>query len=110
MSTDKISNNLNMNSRIDAGHEGKKDHTIVLAHGDGGIKTGELVGKIIRISITKTPTRKFYLNVLVENEIEKLPLNKNAVAIDVGLLTFAKFSNGKEIKNLRFYKNREKKS
>lgn len=69
----------------------------------------KIEGTIKSISITKTPQGKYYLNVLVEREIEKLPLNKNAIALDVGLTTLAKLSNGEEIKNLRFYKKSEKK-
>ncbi|KKM70559.1 hypothetical protein LCGC14_1439510 [marine sediment metagenome] len=66
------------------------------------------IGNIKSISITKTPSGKYYLNVLVEREMNKLSSNKNAVALDMGLMTFAKLSNGEEIKNLRFYKKAEK--
>ena len=68
----------------------------------------EIIGNIKSISITRTSSGKYYLNILVEKEIEKLPLTKNAIALDVGLITFAKLSNGEEIQNFRFYKNSEK--
>jgi len=70
----------------------------------------KILGSIKSISIIKTPSGKYYLNVLVEREINKLPSNKNAVALDMGLKTFAKLSNGEDIKNLRFYKKSEKKT
>ena len=59
----------------------------------------EIEGKIKSISITKTPTGKFYLNVLVEREIEPLPKTKKVVAIDVGLTQFCTLSTGEKVKN-----------
>jgi len=69
----------------------------------------QIQGKIKSISITKNPSGKYYLNILVEKELEKLPLSKHAVALDVGLKTFTKLSTGKGIKNFRFYRTAEKK-
>ena len=68
----------------------------------------KIIGDIKSLSITRTPSNKYYLNVLVKREINKLPSKKDAVALDMGLITFAKLSNGEEIKNLRFYKKSEK--
>ncbi|WP_163329104.1 IS200/IS605 family element RNA-guided endonuclease TnpB [Desulfurobacterium thermolithotrophum] len=61
------------------------------------IKHREIDGKIKSITITKTPSGKFYLNVLVDREIEPLPKTKKVVAIDVGLTTFCTLSSGKKI-------------
>lgn len=63
------------------------------------IKHREIEGKIKSVSITKTPTGKFYLNVLVEREIETLPQTGKVVAIDVGLIHFCTLSTGQKIDN-----------
>lgn len=68
----------------------------------------EIIGTIKSISITKTSSGKYYLNVFVERKIKKMSQNKNAVALDMGLITFAKLSNGDAIKNLRYLKKHEK--
>jgi len=63
------------------------------------IKHREIEGRIKSVSITKTPTGKFYLNVLVEREIEPLPQTGKVVAIDVGLTHFCTLSTGQKIEN-----------
>ncbi len=62
------------------------------------IKHREIEGEIKSISITKTPTEKFFLNVLVDRKIKPLPKSNNIVAIDVGIETFCTLSNGDKIK------------
>ena len=62
------------------------------------IKHREIEGEIKSISITKTPTGKFYLNVLVDRELKPLPKSDNIVAIDVGIETFCTLSSGEKIK------------
>ncbi len=44
------------------------------------IKHREIDGKVKSISITKTPTGKFYLNVLVERKVKTLPKTDKIVA------------------------------
>ncbi len=43
-----------------------------------------------------------------EVDIKPLPVNESSVGIDVGVSTFAVFSDGKEIKNPRFFQNEQK--
>ena len=61
------------------------------------IKHREIEGKVKSLSITKTPTGKFYLNVLVDRVIEPLPKTNKVVAIDVGLTAFCTLSTGEKI-------------
>ena len=63
------------------------------------IKHREIEGKIKNISIVRTPMGKFYLNVLVEREIEPMPKTKKVVAIDVGLTHFCTLSTGEKVEN-----------
>ena len=55
------------------------------------------------VTISKTPTGKYFISVLVEinEELPKLkPIDENkAVGIDLGIKTFAVLSNGEEIQN-----------
>ncbi|ADY73284.1 transposase, IS605 OrfB family [Desulfurobacterium thermolithotrophum DSM 11699] len=71
-------------------------------------KHREIEGKIKSISITKLPSGKFYLNVLVDREIEPLPETDKVVAIDVGLKSFCTLSTGEKIENLRHLLKTEK--
>ncbi|OMH40222.1 RNA-guided endonuclease TnpB family protein [Desulfurobacterium indicum] len=71
-------------------------------------KHREIEGKIKSISITKLPSGKFYLNVLVDREIEPLPETDKVVAIDVGLKSFCTLSTGEKIENPRHLLKTEK--
>ena len=64
-------------------------------------KHREIEGRIKSISITKLPSGKFYLNVLVDREIEPLPETEKVVAIDVGLKHFCVLSTGEKTENPR---------
>jgi putative transposase len=65
-------------------------------------------GKIGTVTVVKSSTGKHYAQVLVElpgEVIEKKPLEQSrAVGVDVGLTTFATFSDGRKIANPRFLK------
>ncbi len=73
------------------------------------IKHREIEGEIKSISITKTPTEKFFLNVLVDRKIKPLLKSNNIVAIDVGIETFCTLSNGDKIKKPKHLVLSEKK-
>jgi putative transposase len=64
-------------------------------------KHREIEGKIKSVSITKLPSGKFYLNILVDREIEPLPETDKVVAIDIGLTHFCTLSTGEKIGNPR---------
>jgi putative transposase len=65
-------------------------------------------GKSKTITITKTPTGKYFASVLVEvnEELPKQkPIDENkAVGIDLGIKTFAVLSNGEEIQNPKYFR------
>jgi len=65
-------------------------------------KHREIEGEIKSISIVRTPTGKYYLNVLVDREIKPLPPTDKVVAIDMGLTHFATLSTGEKIENPRY--------
>ncbi|WP_411376629.1 IS200/IS605 family element RNA-guided endonuclease TnpB [Desulfurobacterium thermolithotrophum] len=72
-------------------------------------KHRKIEGRIKSISITKLPSGKFYLNILVDKKIELLPEIDKIVAIDVGLMYFCTLSTGKKIENPRHLLKTERK-
>jgi putative transposase len=68
-----------------------------------------LEGKIKRATITKTPTNKYFVTILVEKEY--IPKNKTnkSIGIDLGVTDFLITSDGSKVKNHRFLKSYQKK-
>lgn len=69
-------------------------------------------GKIGTCTVSKTPTGKYYISILVDDGIpmlEKAPITtETAVGIDVGIKDFAVLSNGQVFANPKFYEKDEK--
>lgn len=61
----------------------------------------EVKGKIGKMSITKTPTGKYYVSIFTEQEVEELPKTNKQVGIDLGLKEFVITSDNKKFKNNR---------
>lgn len=66
-------------------------------------------GKIKTCTVSKTPTNKFFISILVDDGKElptKLSIQENtSVGIDMGIKTFATLSNGEKIENPKYLKN-----
>lgn len=78
------------------------------------IKIDRTFDGIVKTStVTKTPTGKYFISILVELQQEppnKKPLDeKQAIGIDLGIKTFATLSNGMEIQNPKHLKKSLKK-
>lgn len=60
-------------------------------------------GKIKTCTVSKTKTGKYYVSILVENNLEKIEKNEpdfnTNLGIDLGIKDFATFSDGTKIKN-----------
>jgi putative transposase len=76
-----------------------------------GIKTSfdrEFTGQIRRATISKTPTNKYYISILVDNGIElpeKKPIKQQtAIGIDLGITSLITTSEGLKVENLKFLK------
>ena len=67
------------------------------------------MGKIKSATISQVPSDKYFISVLVEEDIQPINKNENQVGIDLGLKDLAILSNGKKFKNPRFIKQSEKK-
>ncbi len=68
----------------------------------------QLRGKVKTLTMHKSSTGKWYASFSCEVEPERLPERPEQVGIDVGLKTFATLSDGTEIENSRFFRQRRK--
>ena len=64
----------------------------------------ELKSKIGKMTITKTPTDKYYVSIFTEQQSEDLPKTNKQVGIDLGLKDFVITSENKKFKNNRYTK------
>jgi putative transposase len=66
-------------------------------------------GKIKTCTVSRTPTGKFFVSILVDNDLPlpfKQPVDPNkSIGIDLGLTHFAILSNGEKVANPRFLNN-----
>ena len=83
-----------------------KDGKIFIPKFKEGIKVKldkrEIKGKICKMSISKTPTGKYYVSIFTEQTIEQLPKTNKQVGIDLGLKDFLITSDGIKFKNNRY--------
>lgn len=67
-------------------------------------------GRIKNATVSQSPSGKYYVSVLVEQEEkEKLLITDNAIGIDLGLKEFAITSDGEMIENPKYLRKSEKK-
>lgn len=75
-------------------------------------KSREFNGEIGTVTISKSPTGKYYISILVDDGIElpgKAPIaHETSVGIDVGLKDFAVLSNGQVFENPKYLEKAEK--
>ena len=64
----------------------------------------DIVGKVGKMSISKTPTGKYYVSIFTEQIIDELPKTGKQVGIDLGLKDFVITSEGTKFKNNRYTK------
>lgn len=65
-------------------------------------------GVIKSCTISKAPSGKYHISILVETKIQKLPTSDMRVGIDVGIKDFAVLSNGESYKNPKHLRKSEK--
>ena len=72
-------------------------------------KHRDFEGRIKSVTVSQTPSGKYYVSVLVkQEEKEKLPKTNNQIGIDLGLKEFAIISDGEMIENPRYLRKSEK--
>ena len=73
-------------------------------------KHRDFEGIIKSVTVSKTPSGKYYVSVLVDcKEQEKLPKSENEIGIDLGIKEFAITSDGEMIENPKYLRKSEKK-
>lgn len=73
-------------------------------------KHRDFEGIIKSVTVSKTPSGKYYVSVLVNcEEQEKLPQSQNKIGIDLGIKEFCITSDGELIENPKYLKKSEKK-
>jgi len=86
---------------------GVKEGVLTLPKFKEGIKLRyhrPLEGEIVKATITKNAAGQYFANILVEKNIEPLPVRDAKVGIDLGLKTLATCSDGQVYENIRPYK------
>lgn len=69
----------------------------------------EVKGRILRATISKRPSGKYFVSLLVEETIKELPKTESSVGIDLGIKDFAILDNGTIYNNNKFtYKMEQK--
>lgn len=69
----------------------------------------ELKGEISSLTISMTPTSKYFISMLVDEQIDELPKIKKEVGIDLGLSNFLVTSDGLKIINQNFARKYQEK-
>jgi putative transposase len=70
-------------------------------------KSREVLGNIKSVTISKNVLGKYYISVLCETEIQKLPVSDNNIGIDLGLKEFCITSNKDFVSNPKFLRKSE---
>lgn len=65
-------------------------------------------GEIKSCTISKTPTNKYYISILVDEDMKQLPKSNNKVGIDLGITNFAITSDGEVFENPKWLRKSEK--
>lgn len=65
-------------------------------------KSRDIEGKIIKATVRRNPSGKYFVSICCEVEIEQLPQTSNQVGIDLGIKSFATLSTGEEIVNPKY--------
>ena len=69
----------------------------------------QVAGRILNATIRCNASGKYFVSLLVEQEIHELPKTGSSIGIDVGLKNFAILSDGTVYKNDRYFRSLEKK-
>jgi putative transposase len=88
-----------------------KEEKLVIPKFQDGIEMvmeRSIEGSIRQCKISKTPTGKYFVSILVDREYTPVKKTNKSVGIDLGLKDFLVMSDGSKIKNQRFLKHYEK--
>ena len=72
-------------------------------------KSKEIKGRILSATVQRTPSGKYFVSVLTEQEVQPTQPSLFEVGIDVGISDFATLSDGTKIKNPKWFRKMEEK-
>ncbi|WP_158735956.1 IS200/IS605 family element RNA-guided endonuclease TnpB [Alteribacillus sp. YIM 98480] len=72
-------------------------------------KSRNVEGRILRATVTRNPSGKYFVSILVETEGHELPKTHSSVGMDVGIKDVAILSDGTVYKNHKYFRTLEKK-
>lgn len=72
------------------------------------VKHREFDGIIKSATISRKPSGKYFISILVETEIKQLPINENKIGVDLGIKDFAICNNGDKFENPKWLRKSEK--
>ncbi|WP_145949515.1 RNA-guided endonuclease TnpB family protein [Paenibacillus sp. Y412MC10] len=72
-------------------------------------KSKEVEGRILNATVRRNSSGKYFVSILVETEVNRLPKTNKEVGIDVGLKDFAVLSNGEVFENPKYLRKLQKK-
>src|SRR5690625_972923 len=73
------------------------------------VKSREVDGRLINVTVRRNPSGKYFVSILVETEVGHYEKTGSSVGIDVGLTDFATLSDGTVYENPRFFRTLEEK-
>ena len=65
--------------------------------------------KVSSVCVTKDPAGRYFVSLHAEDEVSALPETTGRIGIDLGIASFASFSNGKKEENPKFFRKEEQK-
>jgi putative transposase len=71
-------------------------------------RSRDCIGKIINATITKTPSNKYFVSIVIDTTKEELPTTINKIGIDLGVKCFGTTSDGEVIENPKHLSKLEK--
>ncbi len=71
-------------------------------------KSQEPKGRVLNATIRKNASGKYFVSLLLEEDIQPLPKTNSAIGVDLGITDFAILSDGQKIDNHKFTSNMEK--
>ncbi|WP_043933311.1 IS200/IS605 family element RNA-guided endonuclease TnpB [Bacillus sp. EB01] len=72
-------------------------------------KSREIEGRILNATIRRSPSGKYFVSILAEQEVPPKVKTGSVVGVDMGLKDFAILSNGTSYKNPKFFRTMEEK-
>ncbi|HYX14913.1 MAG TPA: transposase [Nostoc sp.] len=72
-------------------------------------KSQDITGKLLNVTISRTPRGKYIASILCETEIEKYSQVTQNIGLDLGLKSYLTTSNGETVDNPRYYRTQKRK-